>query len=103
VLVEALVPQPSVEAFHEAVCIAAPLGNGVELSGDTLARERVVDDRGQALPTEVVNDAQDAEAASIDQRVEDEVEAPALVGLLRYGHRRPRAERSLAATTLLHR
>lgn len=35
------------------------LGDDVEFPGDTLTRDRIVDDRGQALPAEVVDDAQD--------------------------------------------
>lgn len=63
------------------------LGDDVEFPGDTFARDRVVDDGGQALAAEVVDDAQDPEAAAVGQRVGDEVEAPALVGILRDCHR----------------
>ena len=83
--------------------IAAALGDLVELAADPLAGERVVDDGCQALPAEVVDDAQDAEAPAVGQGVGDEVEAPALVGILRDRHRRSGAESSLAATALAHR
>ena len=110
-LVQALVPQPAVEAFHEAVLhrfsgrnvmpfdvavllpgehgirgefgaivgddhagIAAPFGDRIQFASGTFARDRVVHDGRQAFPAEVVDDTQDAEAASIDQRVRHEVE-----------------------------
>ncbi len=79
------------------------LGDDVEFAGDTFARDRVVDDGRQAFPAEVVDDAQDPEAAAVGQRVGDEVEAPALIGILRDRHRCSRAERTLAATALAHR
>jgi hypothetical protein len=41
------------------------LGDDVELAGDAFARDRVVDDAHQALPAEVVDDAQDPEAATV--------------------------------------
>jgi hypothetical protein len=56
------------------------LSDDVEFAGDPLARDRVVDNGGKALACEVVDDAQDPEAAAIGQRVGDEVEAPALIG-----------------------
>ena len=51
------------------------LGDDVEFPGDTFARDRVVDEGRQALPAEVVDDAQDPEAAAVGQRVGDKVEA----------------------------
>lgn len=136
-LVQALVPQPPVEAFDKAVlhrlsrCDVVPLDvtillplqqriggefgavvadhqqgiatafcDGIKLPGNTMTRDRVVDDGRQAFPAEVVNHAQDAEAASIDQSVGHEVEAPALIGILRDRHRCPCAQGPLAAATL---
>ena len=64
--------------------VTAALGDAIELARDPLAGQRVVDDRRQALPAEVVDDGQDAEAPTVDERVGDEVEAPALVGILRH-------------------
>ena len=55
--------------------IAALLGDAVELARYVFAGERVVD-----VPAKVVDDAQDAEATTIGQRVEHEVEAAALLG-----------------------
>ena len=72
---------------HDHAGVAAILGDDVEFAGDAFARDRVVDDGGQAFPAEVVDDAQDPEAAAVGERVGDEVEAPALVGILRDRHR----------------
>ena len=58
--------------------IAPALGDLVELARDPFAGQRVVGDGCQALPAEVVDDAQDAEAPAIGHGVGDEVEAPAL-------------------------
>ena len=79
------------------------LGDPVEFARDTNTGERVIDDEGQAFPAEVIDHAQDAEAAAVEQRIGHEVEAPALVRALRGRHRRPCAERSLAPAALAHR
>lgn len=50
---------------HDHAGVAAMLDDDVEFAGDTLARDRVVDDGRQALPAEVVDDAQDPEAAAV--------------------------------------
>ena len=44
-----------------------------------------------------------AEPATAGQYVVDEVKAPALVGTLRQGHRRARADRPLEAAATMHR
>src|SRR5262249_41833728 len=75
----------------------------IQFSHDPLARQRCIHDHRKALAGEVVDDHKDAEAASISENVRDEIEAPALVLRLRRGHRRPRAQSSLAAATAAHR
>src|SRR5260370_28138833 len=59
VLVKALIAQLTIECFDEAFCIGLP--------------------GSQALAAEVVDYAQDAEAAPVTQSVGHEVERPALV------------------------
>jgi len=86
-------------ADHQAR-VAASFGDGVEFARDPLAGDRVVDDRGRTFSAEVVNDAQDAEATPVRQRVRDEVEAPTLVRPLRNGHRRPCSQGPFAAARL---
>ena len=80
---------------------------GLPATGDDLAqfahnphaRQRGVDDQGQAFPREVIDDREHTEAPTVVERVGEEVEAPALVWPLRDRHRCPRAERALAAAT----
>lgn len=74
----------------------------VEFARDALARERRVDHQRQALPRAVIDHDQDAEAPTVVERVGDEVEAPALVRLLRHGGRCPRAKGSFAPTPPAH-
>lgn len=78
------------------------LGDLVQLAGDTFTRERVIDHNGQALPAEVVNDAQDTKAPAINQDIRDEVQASALIGALRNRHRRTCPQGPLTAATLAH-
>ncbi len=80
--------------------IAAQCSDGVQFTGDTLTRDRVIGNGRQAFPAEVIDDAQDAEATSANQRVGKDVQRPALIGILRGRHRRPRTQGSLAAATL---
>ncbi len=54
--------------------IATTVGDRIQLSCYTLAGDRVVGDGREAFPAEVVNDAQDAEPAAIDERVRHEVQ-----------------------------
>jgi hypothetical protein len=51
---------------------------------------------------EVVDHGQDTEAPSIGQAVAHEIQRPALIGTLRQRHRRPGAQRSLAAAAPAH-
>ena len=78
-------------------------------AGHAFARERVVDDGYFPPPPQtpisrlkVVDHTQDAETATINQRVRHEVERPSLVGILRDRHRCPRAQGPLSATTPAH-
>src|SRR5260370_25090600 len=61
-----------------------------------------VDHRRQALATEVVDDAQDAEAAAVAQGVGDEVERPALDDSDRQRHRCSRTYCPLSPSTPAH-
>ena len=92
----------AVVAHHHAG-IAPTLGDGVKLARHPFAGQRGVDHRRQALPAEVVDHTQDAEASAVAQRVGNKVEAPALVAVLRDRHRRPGSQSSLAATPPAHR
>ena len=74
----------------------AVLGDGLEFTCHPLARERVVCDAGRAFPAEVAAYAWEPEAASLAQRVGDDVRRASLVGVLRDGHRCPGAQRSLS-------
>ena len=69
----------AVVADDHAAARRAARTMAVELARDPAAGERGVDDQRQALPGEVVDDHQHAEAAAVGQHVGDEVEAPALV------------------------
>jgi hypothetical protein len=71
--------------------------DGVELTA-TRAPDSEVSTTSARHAREVVDHRQDADAPAADQRVADEVEAPALVRTLRQRHRRSGAHRSLAAT-----
>ena len=75
----------------------------VEFACDPLSRQRRVDDQRQARPRAVVDHDEDPEAASIVERVGDEVQAPALVRLLAHGSRCPRAKGPFANTPPAHR
>lgn len=75
----------------------------VEFARDPLSRQRRVDHQRQALPRAVIGHDEDAEAPPVVERVGDEVEAPALVRLLRHHRRRSRAQGSLATAALAHR
>ena len=50
----------------------------IQFASDAHARERGVDQQGQAFPREVVDHDEDPEATSVDQCVGDEVQRPAL-------------------------
>lgn len=79
------------------------LENGeIELEGDAYPRDRGVGDERQAISTVVIDQGEDPEPTSADQRVRHEVEAPALVRPLRDRHGRPRAQCPLAATAPAH-
>ena len=82
---------------------AARFRDAVELPGNTGARGRVVHHRRQTRPAEVVDDAQNAEAPTVDQGSGDEVQRPALVRSLRTPQGRPRAQRPRAAAAVAHR
>lgn len=138
-LVEAFVPQPTIEGLDKAVLgwlagcdvvpfdtvillpskdrsrgqlsavvaddharTAAALDEPIELASDPDAGQRVVGDEGQAFPAEVVDHGEDAELATASKSIGDEVQRPALVGILRNRQRRPGAERTLTAAALPH-
>jgi len=83
--------------------IAAPFGNGIQLTGYAFPRDRVVDHGCQTVPTEVIDHAQNGEAAPVGQCVRDKVKTPSLVGILRDCHRCSRAQGSFPTTTLANR
>ena len=66
-------------------------------SSDPSPGQRGVGDERQAFPREVIDDRQDAETSAVGESIRQEVQAPALIGTLRQRHRRPGAERPLAA------
>lgn len=82
---------------------AAAFDDLAKFSHHTQGGERGVDDQAEALPGEVIDQGQDAEAPAAGERVHHEVERPAQVLILRDRHRRPRAQRPFTATTLAHR
>jgi hypothetical protein len=65
--------------------------------------QRAIGHQRQALPAEVVDHHENAQAPATAQHIRGEVEAPALVLRLRKRQRRPRAERALAAAALSDR
>ena len=76
--------------------------DGIELAHDPQAGQRGIGDQRQAFPREVVDDRQNAEAAAVGESIRQEVQAPALIGALRQGHRRPCAQCPLAPATPPH-
>ena len=82
---------------------ATPGDQDVQLAGHAMAADRGVDDQGQGLAGEVVDDAQDAEAPPPAEAVGDEVQAPALVRSVRQGLGRTRAGSPLADASAAHR
>jgi hypothetical protein len=56
----------------------------------------------EALPREVIDQRQYAEAPAVHQYVGDELERPAQIAILRNGHRRQGAESPLAPPALAH-
>ena len=77
--------------------------DGIELTRHPSARDGRVDDQRQALAGEVIDYDEHPEAAPVGQHVRHEVEAPALVGLLRHGHWRSCAQCPFAATATANR
>ncbi len=67
-----------------------------------MTRDRCVNNGGQALPAEVVDDAQHPEPAAPGKAVGHEVERPALVGSLRDRHGCADPKRPLSPATLAH-
>ena len=93
----------SVPLSETHVAGRAALGDdGIELASDPQARQRGVGDQRQAFAGEVVDDRQDAKPPAVAQLIVQEIERPALVGALRQRHRRPGAERPLAAAATAH-
>ena len=98
ILASSLLREPSRRNFN-AIMIggagAAYLSGGfgmwepLQFAHDPYAAERSVNHRRQALAAEVVNDAQNAEAAAVTEGVGDEVERPALIDRTRQRHRCP--------------
>ena len=81
---------------------AASRNEGVKLAHDPQSGQRRVGHQRQAFPREVIDDRQDPEPSAIGECVRQEVQAPTLVGTLRQRHRRPCAQRTLAAATPAH-
>jgi hypothetical protein len=71
---------------------------GVELAHDPQARQRCIGRQRQAFSGEVVDHRQDPKSPAIDERVRQEIQAPALIGALRDRHWSPCAQDTLAAT-----
>ena len=80
--------------------LAADPGDPIQLARHPDPGQRVIGHQGQALPGEVIDDRQDAEAAAVGQGVGDEVQRPPLVRSLGHRHRRPGSERALAPAAL---
>lgn len=83
--------------------IAPQLCDPVQFPRHTMARDRRLDDGGQALPAEVVDDAQDPEPPTPGQAVGHGVEGPALAGSLQDRHRCAGPKRPIPPATLTHR
>ena len=79
------------------------LGDPVELARDPQAGERVVDDQRQALPAEVVDHGQDAEAPAVTSVSATKSSDQRWFAPLRDRHRRPGSQSPLAAAALAHR
>ena len=78
---------------------AAARDDGIELAPDAKPGQGCIGYQRQALPAEIVDDREDAEAPAIAQLVVQKIERPALVGGLWHGKRHPCAERAFPATT----
>lgn len=78
------------------------LDDAAELADDAGSGQRGVGYQPQALPGEVIDNSEDAEAPPACQRVHDEVERPAQIAILRDGHRGPGAQSPLAAAAFAH-
>src|SRR3954471_18521388 len=81
---------------------AAGYDEGIELVHDPQTRQRGIGNQSQALPGEVVDDRQDAEATAVGQRIGQEVQAPALIGALGDRYRRSGSQSTLAPATPAH-
>jgi len=87
----------------DGVRLATPGNQDVQLAGHAMAADRGVDDQGQGLAGEVVDDAQNVEAPAPAEAVGDEVQAPALSRSVRQGHRRARPGGPLTSAPAAHR
>jgi hypothetical protein len=82
--------------------LATPGDERVQLAHEPLAADRGVDHERQGLAGEVVDDAEDPEAAAPAQGVGHEVQAPAPVRAVWQRHRCACAGRALAAAPAAH-
>ena len=78
---------------------AALSNDAIQFSRDPLTRQRRVRHQHQVLAAEVIDNRQDAEPASICQRVRHEIQAPALVWAIGQDHRFSRAQSTLPAAS----
>ena len=81
---------------------AASADDGVQLPRHAGAGQRRIGDQTEAFPREVVDDAENAEAPPVVQRVRHKVQRPALVRPLGQEHGGPCAQGPLAAAPAAH-
>jgi hypothetical protein len=62
----------------------APGNDDIELTHDPQARQRGIGDERQAFTVEVVDDRQNPETSAVGERIRQEVETPALVGVFSF-------------------
>lgn len=69
----------------DRVRFATPFDNPVQRSDDAFGRQREIDLDSQAFPIEIIDDVEQADAASVGKLVMHEVHRPALVDRSRHG------------------
>ena len=87
---------------HDHLRLAAALGQCREFASHPAARDRGVGNRRQALPGHVIDDVEDAKAATAGELVVDEIERPTGVWLGRDEDRRAGSYRLAASSAFAH-
>jgi hypothetical protein len=77
--------------------LALLMDQPIQLPHDPQAGERGISHQAKAFAGAIVDDGQNAEAASVDELIRDKVQRPAVVGGKADRHRRSRPDRPLAA------